>query len=114
MILVNFRTKSLICSWGGLSDGKRSDFWAVASGAAVTPIAIVVGAAKGVYDAVSGSGPFSNGFEQTASSLVHIAEEFGAEHGETITNGLVSGAAAALGGRVVNEALGVLRKIKIS
>ena len=83
----------------------RSQFWAAVSVVAASPVAIAAGTAKGTYDAASGNGAFSQGFEATSKSVIDAAENFGAEHGEFITRGLIGGAAAALGGRIVSESL---------
>jgi ABC-type phosphate/phosphonate transport system permease subunit len=86
-----------------------NDFWANISMAAVSPVAIAAGVAKGAYDASTDHGPFSEGFNTVAAPIMRAAREFGAEHGTTITKGVVTGAAGAIGVRIVNEGLRHLR-----
>jgi hypothetical protein len=86
-----------------------NEFWANVSMAAVSPVAIAAGFAKGAYDASTDNGAFSEGFNAAAAPIMRAAKEFGAEHGTTITKGVVTGAAGALGVRIVNEGLKHLR-----
>ena len=86
-----------------------NEFWANVSMAAVSPVAIAAGFAKGAYDASTDNGAFSEGFSAAAAPIMRAAKEFGAEHGTTITKGVVTGAAGALGVRIVNEGLKHLR-----
>jgi hypothetical protein len=88
---------------------QTDDFWANVLTVAATPVAIAVGVAKGSYDAATGSGPFTQGFNATAEPIVGGAKRFGAEHGPTITKGIVGGAATAVGARIVGGALRHLR-----
>jgi hypothetical protein len=76
-------------------------FWANASVVAVSPVAFAVGFAKGAYDASTDKGAFSEGFNGAASPILRAAKEFGAEHGTTITRGVITGAAGTLGARIV-------------
>jgi len=80
-----------------------NDFWANASMAAVSPVAIAAGFAKGAYDASTDNGAFSEGFSSAAGPILRAAKEFGAAHGSTLTKGVVTGAAGALGARFVRE-----------
>lgn len=80
-----------------------NEFWANASMVAVSPVAIAAGFAKGTYDASTDNGAFSEGFNAAAGPIMRAAKEFGAEHGKTITRGVVTGAAGALGARIVKE-----------
>jgi len=80
-------------------------FWADVIGVAASPVAIAAGIAKGSYDAASGSGAFDEGFHAAADPIIASARKFGTEHRETITRGLVGGAAATLGARLVNGGL---------
>jgi len=73
--------------------------------AAVFPVAIAAGFAKGAYDASTDNGAFSEGFNAAARPIMRTAKEFGAEHGTTMTKGVVTGAAGALGARLVREGL---------
>jgi hypothetical protein len=84
---------------------KSSPFWATICGAAVSPVALAAGVAGGALRSASGGGPFAEGFEGTAKPIIQTAEKFGNDHGETITKGLLGGAAAALGGRIINESI---------
>jgi hypothetical protein len=86
-----------------------SEFWANVSAVAVSPVAIAAGVAKGAYDASTNSGAFSEGFNATAGPIMKAAKEFGAEHGSTMTKGVITGAAGALGARIVREGLRRLR-----
>jgi hypothetical protein len=86
-----------------------NEFWANVSMAAVSPVAIAAGFAKGAYDASTDNGAFGEGFSSTAGPIIRAAKEFGAEHGTTITKGVITGAAGALGVRIVNEGLRHLR-----
>jgi hypothetical protein len=86
-----------------------NDFWANVSMAAASPVAIAAGVAKGAYDASTDSGAFSDGFSAAAGPIIRAARDFGAEHGTTITKGVVSGAAGAIGVRIVKEGLRHLR-----
>jgi hypothetical protein len=89
---------------------QTSGFWADALGVAASPVAIAAGIVKGSYDAATGSGAFDEGFHAAADPIVSSARKFGTEHKETITRGLLSGAAATLGARIVNEGLRHLRR----
>ncbi len=86
-----------------------NEFWADVSVVAVFPVAVAAGLAKGAYDASTDHGAFSEGFNSTAAPMMRAAKEFGAEHGPAITRGVVTGAAGALGARIVNEGLKRLR-----
>jgi hypothetical protein len=86
-----------------------NDFWANVSMAAVSPVAIAAGFAKGAYDASTDNGAFSEGFSTAAAPILKAAKEFGSEHGTTLTKGVISGAAGAIGVRIVNEGLRHLR-----
>ena len=86
-----------------------NEFWSNVSMAAVSPVAIAAGFAKGAYDASTDNGAFSEGFSAAAGPIIKAAKEFGAEHGTTITKGVITGAAGALGVRIVNEGLKHLR-----
>jgi hypothetical protein len=78
-----------------------SEFWANASVVAVSPVAFAVGFAKGAYDASTDNGAFSEGFNAAAGPILRGAKKFGAEHGTTITRGVITGAAGTLGARIV-------------
>jgi hypothetical protein len=54
---------------------------------------------------VTGSGAFDDGFHAAADPIIASARKFGTEHKETITKGMLGGAAATLGARIVNESL---------
>jgi len=85
-----------------------NDFWANVITVAASPVAIAAGVAKGSYDAATGNGPFAEGFGATAEPIIWGAKRFGAEHGSTITRGVIGGAATAVGARLVS---GVLKAI---
>ena len=87
----------------------KSDFWADVSAVVVTPVAIAAGLAKGNYDATTDHGAFIEGFNTTANPIIRAGRNFGAEHGPTITKGVVTGAAGALGARIVHVGLRTLR-----
>jgi ABC-type phosphate/phosphonate transport system permease subunit len=76
-------------------------FWANASVVAVSPVAFAVGLAKGAYDASTDKGAFREGFNAASTPILRAAKEFGAEHGTTITKGVITGAAGTLGARIV-------------
>jgi hypothetical protein len=80
-----------------------NEFWANVSMAAVSPVAIAAGFAKGAYDASTDSGAFSEGFKTGAGPIMKAAKEFGSEHGSIMTRGVITGAAGALGARIVRE-----------
>lgn len=82
-----------------------NDFWSNVSMAAVTPVAVAAGVAKGAFDATTDNGPFSDGFSGAAVPIFKAAKTFGHEHGGTITKGVVTGAAGALGARILREGL---------
>jgi len=77
--------------------------------AAVSPVAIAAGFAKGAYDASTDNGAFSEGFNAAAAPIMRAAKEFGVEHGTTLTKGVITGAAGALGARIVKEGFKHLR-----
>ena len=89
---------------------QTSGFWAGALGVAASPVAIAAGIAKGSYDAATGSGAFDEGFHAAADPIVASARKFGTDHQDTITKGLLGGAAATLGARIVNESIRVFRR----
>jgi hypothetical protein len=84
-------------------------FWSNVSMVAVSPVAIAAGFAKGTYDASTDNGAFSEGFNGAAAPIMRAAQEFGNEHGATITKGVVTGAAGAFGARIVREGFKHLR-----
>jgi hypothetical protein len=85
-------------------------FWAGAIAVAASPVAIAAGIVKGSYDAASGSGAFDEGFHSAADPIIATARKFGSEHNDTITKGVLGGAATALGARILNESIRVFRK----
>ena len=89
---------------------QTSGFWADALGVAASPVAIAAGIVKGSYDAATGSGAFDDGFHAAADPIVASARKFGTEHRETITKGVLSGAAATLGARIVSEGFRIIRR----
>jgi hypothetical protein len=84
---------------------KGSEFWAAVSSIVASPVAFAAGLANGTYGAATGKGGFEEGFNEASSAILGAAKEFGSEHSGTLTNGVIGGAAATLGGRVVNEGL---------
>ncbi len=80
----------------------KNTFWGVVTGIAATPVAIAAGVARGAYDAASGNGSFAEGAERTAGGMIKGAQHFGEEHGDLMTKGIITGAAAALGGKIIN------------
>jgi hypothetical protein len=82
-----------------------SEFWADVSVAVVSPVAIAAGFARGAYDASTDNGAFTEGFNAAADPIIKGAKKFGAEHGTTITKAVLTGAAGALGARIVSEGL---------
>ncbi len=86
-----------------------NEFWPNVSMAAVSPVAIAAGFAKGAYDASTDNGAFSEGFNAAAGPIMRAAKEFGAEHAATLTKGVITGAASALGARIVKEGFKHLR-----
>jgi hypothetical protein len=89
---------------------QANGFWASAIGIAASPVAIAAGIAKGSYDAATGAGAFEEGFHSTADPIIASARKFGTDHKDTITKGILGGAAATIGGRIVNESLKHLRR----
>jgi hypothetical protein len=87
---------------------EQNDFWANVSVVAVSPVAIAAGFAKGAYDASTSNGAFADGFSATAAPIIRAARGFGATHGDTITKGVVTGAAGVLGARIMG---GGIRRI---
>jgi hypothetical protein len=83
----------------------KNEFWGQVSAIAVSPVAIAAGFAKGAYDASTDNGGFVDGFSATASPIIQKARGFGEDHGSTITKGVVTGAAGALGSRIMREGL---------
>jgi hypothetical protein len=86
-----------------------NEFWANVSSVAVSPVPIAAGFAKGAYDASTDNGAFIEGFNAAAGPIMRAAKEFGAGHGTTITKGVITGAAGALGARLVREGFKHLR-----
>jgi hypothetical protein len=84
---------------------QTNDFWANVITVAASPVAIAAGIARGSYDAATGSGAFTEGFNATAEPIIFGAKKFGSEHGQTITRGIIGGAATAVGARIVGGAL---------
>jgi len=93
---------AILLTWGVLVAEKKSRFWGTVCAVAASPVTLAAGVAKGAYDAASGNGSFKDGFDKATDSVVEAAYEFGEEHGSTVTTGLVSGAALALGRRAVD------------
>ena len=87
----------------------KSEFWSDVSVVVVTPVAIAAGVVKGTYDATTDNGAFIEGFNGAASPIIRAGKNFGAEHGTTITKGVVTGAAGALGARILSAGLRSLR-----
>ena len=88
---------------------QTNDFWANVITVAASPVAIAAGIARGSYDAATGSGPFTEGFNATAEPIIFGAKKFGNDHGPTITKGIIGGAATAVGARVIGGALKRIR-----
>ena len=84
---------------------QTNDFWANVITVAASPVAIAAGIARGTYDAATGSWPITEGFNSTAEPIIFGAKKFGSEHGQTITRGIIGGAATAVGARIVGGAL---------
>ena len=51
-----------------------------------------------------------DGFHAAAGPIVSSARKLGTEHRGTITRGVLSGAAATLGARIVSEGFKILRR----
>jgi len=79
----------------------NNKFWGTVTGLAFSPVAIAAGVAKGAYDAANGNGSFAESAQQTTGSMIKNAEQFGEDHGDLITRGIVTGAAAAFGSRLI-------------
>jgi hypothetical protein len=86
-----------------------SEFWANVSVIAVSPVAIAAGFAKGAYDASTDHGAFSEGFSSAAGPIMKAAKDFGAEHGTTMTKGVITGAAGTVGAGIVRAVFRHLR-----
>ena len=84
---------------------QKNEFWAEVSAIAVSPVAIAAGFAKGAYDASTDNGAFVEGFSAAADPIIRAARGFGAEHGTTITKGVVTGAPSMLGARIISGGL---------
>ena len=84
---------------------QTSTFWADAIAVAASPVAIAAGLVRGSYDAASGGGTFDAGFHSAADPIIASARKFGTDHKDTITKGVLGGAATAIGARIVNEGL---------
>jgi hypothetical protein len=87
----------------------QSEFCENVSAVVVTPVAIAAGLAKGTYDASTDHGAFIEGFSGAATPIIKAGKTFGAEHGPAITKGVVTGAAGALGARIVHAGLRALK-----
>jgi hypothetical protein len=102
-----------VVPWWSHERGKqvenKNEFWANVTVIAVSPVAIAAGFAKGAYDASTNQGAFSEGFNAATSSIMKAAKDFGTEHGTTMTKGIITGAAGALGASIVREAFKHLR-----
>ena len=81
----------------------KSKFWGTVTGIAFAPVAIAAGVAKGAYDAASGNGGFAESAEKVTGAMIRSAEDFGEEHGDLITRGIITGAAAAVGNRLIRS-----------
>ena len=84
---------------------QKNEFWAEVSAIAVSPVAIAAGFAKGAYDASTDNGAFVDGCGSAADPIIKAAWGVGAEHGTTITKGVVTGAASMLGARIMSGGL---------
>lgn len=89
---------------------QSNEFWGDVTAVAATPVALAAGFAKGTLDAASGHGPFLEGFSEAANPIITAAKRFGSHHGDTITRGLVGGAATALGARIISGGLRHLKR----
>ena len=87
----------------------KNEFWENVSAVVVAPVAIAAGLAKGTYDALTDNGAFIEGFSGAATPIIRAGKNFGAEHGSTITKGVVTGAAGALGARILHVGLRSIR-----
>jgi hypothetical protein len=87
----------------------RGEFWAEITMVAVSPVAIAAGLVKGAYDASTDHGSFADGFTATARPIMRAGRNFGEDHGQLITRGVVTGAAGAFGARIVQAGLRHLR-----
>ena len=107
MLRLTARADPLLRSCGSVKQQveNNNEFWAQVSAIAVSPVAIAAGCAKGAYDASTNNGAFIDGFTAGAGPIIKAARGFGEEHGTTITRGVVTGAAGALGARIMREGL---------
>jgi hypothetical protein len=92
---------------------QANDFWAEVIAVAASPVAALAGIARGCCDVACGVGGFDEGFRTAAGTVMFGAKNFGTQYGETITKGLITGAASTIGGRIVNASLGVSKKIAL-
>jgi hypothetical protein len=92
-----------------MDNENKNEFWANVSTVVVAPVAVAAGLAKGTYDASTDNGAFIAGFTGAATPIIRAGKNFGAEHGPTITKGVITGAAGALGARIVHVGLRTLR-----
>ena len=81
-------------------------FWGVVSAMLSVPVAVASGVIKGAHDAVTGGGTFKDGYNETSEAVIDRAERFGDDHSDTITHGIITGAALALGGAAVKKTIG--------
>jgi hypothetical protein len=74
----------------------------VAEVASAIPAA-AAGTAGGAWNVATGHGGFSEGFDNTADSVMGAAREFGEDYGRAIAGGFLHGAADAAGRRAVDR-----------
>ena len=65
--------------------------------------ATVAGTVGGAWNVATGHGGFTEGFENTAGSVMDSAREFGEDYGPAIAGGFLHGVADAAGRRAVNR-----------
>jgi hypothetical protein len=86
-----------------MANEKAKEFWGGALAVASLAPALIAGAVHGAYNAISGEGTFSEGFNETADKIVEGAEEFGTEHADDLTNAVVTTAKAVVTGVIVRQ-----------
>jgi hypothetical protein len=67
-----------------------NEFWATTVGVVSAPVAVVAGLTNGGYKAATGTGSFNNGFESARKAVTQGAQQFGNEHGATITRAVIT------------------------
>ena len=76
---------------------RKVSFWGKAAQAVSFYPAAIAGIGKGIHNAATGNGTFSEGVEETVDKALESAEKFGDQHADKLTGAAISLGTAVAG-----------------